>query len=50
MTAVLARVPDDLKAMITEEAEGTLEALLNVPQVPQDAVARLLEAVRGRRT
>ena len=50
MTAVLARVPDDLKAMITEEAEGTLEALLNVPQVPREAVARLLEAVRGRRT
>jgi tetratricopeptide (TPR) repeat protein len=50
MAAVLARVPDELKAMITEEAEATLEALLEVPQVPQDAVAALLEAVRKRRT
>ena len=50
MSAVLARVPDDLKAMITEEAEGTLEALLNVPQVPREAVAALLEVIQGRRT
>jgi tetratricopeptide (TPR) repeat protein len=46
MTAVLARVPDELKAMITAEAEGTLEALLAVPQVPRDAVAALLDLVR----
>ena len=50
MTAVLARVPDELKAMIVEEAEGTLEALLAVPQVPRDAVATLLEVIRGPRT
>jgi tetratricopeptide (TPR) repeat protein len=49
MSAVLARVPDELKAMIVEEAEGTLEALLAVPQVPRGAVAALLELIRGRR-
>ena len=50
MSAVLARVPDELKAMIVEEAEATLEALLNLPQVPRDAVAALLEHVRSGRT
>jgi tetratricopeptide (TPR) repeat protein len=46
MSAVLAGVPEELKAMITEEAEGTLEALLTVPQVPRDAIAALLEVIR----
>ena len=50
MAAVLARVPDELKAMIVEEAAATLEALLHVPQAPQESVTALLEVVRGRRT
>ena len=50
MTAVLVRVPDELKAMIVEESEATLEALLQVPQVPRGGVAELLELVKRART
>lgn len=50
MHAILARVPDELKVMIVEEAQGTLEALITVPQVPRDAVTTLLDVIRERRT
>jgi tetratricopeptide (TPR) repeat protein len=48
MTAVLDRVPEELKAMITEEASATLEALLSMPVAPRESVAGLLDVVRGR--